>query len=1394
MKKITQLLLLFVSILPNIIYSQTITLLEEDFEGVVSGWNTTGNATTNSWIVNTCAGNGTSSAGTQSAYITKGGPDPGCGVTGDIQYDYADAGNGTSEVTILYKTVDASCASNLEFTVDYTLLGEGYPGTPPSILDYGEVVYSTNGGTSWTAITAEFYNIPTWSTATVPIPAVLDGQVFEIGFLWNVDAATIFSPPLAIDNFLVTGEDNTSPVLTCLPDTDVSVGVNCTYIIPDYSGAITVTDNCSATGDITITQSPAAGIAISGHNTTQTITITAEDESGNTSQCTFDITLKDITVPTFNGCTGIAITENLDANCEAEIKDYTNTINVIGDNCTPLNDITVTQLPAPGTVVSGHNELRTIRLYITDNAGNSDSCLFNVTYEDVTAPTLICPGPKTEYVNASCQSILGNYINDISVSDNCTSSPSISVAQNPPPGSTITGNGIHLVTISANDNIGNMSQCTFNVTLIDTIPPSLICPGPQTKAANINCQTTMNDYTGATGPFDNCTPAGSIVITQSPAAGTVVTGPSLPVTLYAEDNSGNIDSCTFTLTLTDSQVPSIVCPPNKDVYVDAGCDYSIEDFTSQATVSDNCTPLLDITVTQSPNSGNTLSSHGTTQVITLTAEDNSGNDNQCQFTITLTDTIAPLINCPGNQNTVVDASCNATVSDYTGLATFSDNCSLNGNITITQSPIAGSTVNSGTHSITLTATDEQGNSRSCSFNLIATDNIVPSIDICPPPTSVPGDANCDGIIPDLTSLTTVSDNCTPSGNITLIQSPTAGSSISNTTNVTITATDLSGNSSTCIVVVSIEDTTAPMITCPGDQTITANSNCEYTIPNYSSLVTVSDNCVGAGSITITQSPVVGTLSSATTTVTMTAEDLEGNISTCTFDVIPTDNTPPVITTCPGLQTYYSDYNCSFTVPDLTTSVIATDACGALTFNQIPAAGTILVNNTGVITVEVIDQSGNISSCDINYQALDTLAPMISCPSDFTSCDTIVTYPMPSAFDGCSNVTITQIDGTGLTNGDDFNLGNYTLEYQAEDTEGNTSTCSFNIEVIIGPSDPDAGSDLLICDEQDAILNANTPVNGVAEWSRILGDGIPNDTYDPNTSVSGLSYGDNIFIWSISLGQCPVKTDTVIISVSPTPTQAVTPEFIETCKDSIPLEGNEAISGNGYWSVLEGSVNLLDSNIYNTVASNYGDTTHLIWHIDGGNCPSTQDTLTVYYFEPMYSADAGLDQELCDTTKIIRLDAPEDQMGYGSWSVISGQGILQDDSLYNSQITNMNRDAVTIFEWSVTDPNCGVTKDRVTISVYSCIPFDFDIPTGFTPDGDGVNDVWEIPQLDKYYPNCTVTILNRWGSEIYRSESGYDNPWDGRYKGKVLPIASYYFVIDFKVDGVEPLTGTVTIIK
>ena len=84
-----------------------------------------------------------------------------------------------------------------------------------------------------------------------------------------------------------------------------------------------------------------------------------------------------------------------------------------------------------------------------------------------------------------------------------------------------------------------------------------------------------------------------------------------------------------------------------------------------------------------------------------------------------------------------------------------------------------------------------------------------------------------------------------------------------------------------------------------------------------------------------------------------------------------------------------------------------------------------------------------------------------------------------------------------------------------------------------------------------------------------------------------------------------------------------------------------------------------------------------------------------------------------------------------------------------------------------------------------------VPNAFTPNGDGINDVWKLPSLESY-PNAEAWIFNRWGQIVFHSRGPFIS-WDGTFNGKPEGTGTYIYLIDLK-NGASNLKGTVTLIR
>jgi hypothetical protein len=400
----------------------------------------------------------------------------------------------------------------------------------------------------------------------------------------------------------------------------------------------------------------------------------------------------------------------------------------------------------------------------------------------------------------------------------------------------------------------------------------------------------------------------------------------------------------------------------------------------------------------------------------------------------------------------------------------------------------------GANGATLVVTDAAGNSTNCNLTITVVDNIRPTF-ACPGPQTIAKNANCIATLPNfVTQLGLVaSDNCTPSGSIVWTQNPVPGTIYGagvTTTTVTLTATDGSGNVSTpvCNITVNFVDNTPPDITCPA--TVNAvtgpgNTNCNVAVAYL--LPTATDNCQGPGfpgavPVTLVSGPVSGgQFFVGTTPVTYRAVDAAGNSSTCTFNVVVTDNTVPTVV-CVANQNVNAGIGCVYTYnlgnawnPQAFDNCLLSMTPFTWTINGgIPFVANNLNGRTfplGVNTVSVTatDASGNVSvACSFTVTVVDAAVPALTnCPSSFTvttaapnglsGCRANVTIPAPTVTGNCTTVQewfITSItSGTPNSSGVGafptsypMNVGITQVQFRVSDANGNSATCTYNVTV------------------------------------------------------------------------------------------------------------------------------------------------------------------------------------------------------------------------------------------------------------------------------------------------------------------------------------------------------------
>ena len=127
-----------------------------------------------------------------------------------------------------------------------------------------------------------------------------------------------------------------------------------------------------------------------------------------------------------------------------------------------------------------------------------------------------------------------------------------------------------------------------------------------------------------------------------------------------------------------------------------------------------------------------------------------------------------------------------------------------------------------------------------------------------------------------------------------------------------------------------------------------------------------------------------------------------------------------------------------------------------------------------------------------------------------------------------------------------------------------------------------------------------------------------------------------------------------------------------------------------------------------------------------------------------------------------------------------------NGLYDSDLYNLSKGLYTL---EIRDANSCVYPTQTIEVGFEGYDGCLEIPSGFTPNNDGIHDEWAIYGLYNF-PDVVVSVHNRWGQKVFFSE-GYNIPWDGKNNGVDLPIATYYYVIELK-DSEKVFNGTVTI--
>ncbi|MCE7922055.1 MAG: HYR domain-containing protein [Haliscomenobacteraceae bacterium CHB4] len=523
------------------------------------------------------------------------------------------------------------------------------------------------------------------------------GSAFPLGVNVVGFQATDASGNSASCTFTITVVDNDPPYLSCPFDIVMDTDPGLCSAVVNWSTP-TTHDNCDVP---TLEQTGGLPNGSAFPKGTSVISYQSTDASGNSTTCSFSITVNDNEAPVIT-CPNNITVGNTPNQCGANV---TYPAPTFSDNCPGASIMLISGLPSGAFFPVGTT---TNVWQVTDASGNTATCSFTVTVNDVQPPTITCPANIVKNNDPDQCGAIVTYATP-TFSDNC---PGVTIEQiaGLPSGSFFPV-GTTTNVFKATDAAGNMSTCSFTVTVLDVQPPVFNnCP------ANI---TVVNDpgVCGAVVTWpkitasDNC-PGVVVTFVSGMASGSLFDVGTTTVIYKATDASGNMATCSFNVIVLDNENPSITCPNNIVKNNDINkCSATIA-FIGTASATDNCGIA---SLTNDDVTGPVYPVGVTT--ITWTAVDAAGNDATCQQTITVKDYQPPLLICPEDIYTINDPNlfCQAAV-EYEATAT--DNCP---GVEIHYSewpPSENGLFSVGNTTVMVTATDAAGNQTMCKFCIV----------------------------------------------------------------------------------------------------------------------------------------------------------------------------------------------------------------------------------------------------------------------------------------------------------------------------------------------------------------------------------------------------------------------------------------------------------------------------------------------------------------------------------------------------------------------------------------------------------------------------------------------------------------------------------------------------
>ncbi|MBC7774391.1 MAG: HYR domain-containing protein [Phycisphaerae bacterium] len=638
--------------------------------------------------------------------------------------------------------------------------------------------------------------------------------------------------------------------------------------------------------------------------------------------------------------------------------------------------------------------------------------------------------------------------------------------------------GQNLVVVVIDDGRCNQTTATAIVTVIDRTPPTAICKNFNAYLNNQG-QATVTIADVFQSGSDNCGTVTPLYLSRTSYDCSDIG--DRPNFLTVTDGHGNNNACLSIITVIDNMAPTVACQPTT-VYLNAAGSATVNPASIFLSGSDNCGTVN----LQAATPGTFICNNIGDNLVFLTVNDGHGNTAVCNTTVTVLDKIAPSVVCkPATVN--LDNNGAASIITANVFQSGADNCGV-----VNQESVMPSTFNCstlGVNTVVLTVNDSHGNTNTCSAAITVRDLIKPVVN-CPANITRDNDPGICGA--SVAFHATATDNCSVSS---LVSVPESASLFNvGSTSVKYTATDISGNSSTCTFTVTVKDVESPVITCP------ANVNLENELGKCSATATynpatATDNCAVQCVMHIDGRASGLLFPVGVSYVSYRATDIYGNSSTCSFSVEIRDTEAPKMVCPMNLNKPNAFGDCGRRMYIIGNPTQLSDNCGVYgVTNDSPVDFSI---GETLVTWTIQDIHNNTATCVQSVTIFDQDWPTVTCPqnmkikTDEGYCEASNVTFNAIAKDNCPGVVLEYDHELNYL----FPVGYTNVEATATDVYGHESKCVFQVIVETRPE---------ICNGVDD--DCDGIADEIQDWREIFraeaANGKANDQLGSSVAIDG----------------------------------------------------------------------------------------------------------------------------------------------------------------------------------------------------------------------------------------------------------------------------------------------------